>query len=836
MHSVKYVQKRGSRGQQPLDEEKIRRRILQQAMKLDQNLDAAKAMTEDLMKVVPRGLVNAMHTAQIDTYAAEEAAGLSSQHYLWDDLAARLSISNLHKETDHKTYLELAEKLYAHIHPKTGKAAPLVSQELLAMARKHREAIEEAIDYERDYLLSYFGFKTMCRAYLLRINGRIMERPQDMWMRVSLGIWAGDDNIKEALQTYHMMSRLHCTHATPTLFNAGTCTPQCSSCFLLTMDDDSIEGIYQTITRCARISKLAGGIGVNISNIRAAGSYIKGTNGTSNGLAPMLRVLEATARYVDQGGGKRKGSFAVYLEPWHADLFEWLEQGLNTGPDEDRARDLFYGLWIPDLFMERLNENGVWSLMDPAAMPKDGKLYDFWGDEFKELYLRYENDANILVKQVPAQDIWWRIFSVKSQKGMPYIMWKDACNRKSNHQHLGTIRGSNLCTEIVEFTKEGEEDAVCNLASWSAPVHAKVTRSKDGRRVVAWTYDFDALQQVIRQLVRNCNRVIEINRYPTEQGKKSNLLHLPIGIGTQGLADLFLKLQLPFDSPEAAKLNRDIAETVYYAAVTESIALAEKHGPHPSYPGSPMSKGVLQFDMWEDFDHSTLIYDWDKVRADLAKSGVRNSLLIANMPTTSTSQMLRNNQSIEPFTAFFRVRKTLAGEFQVPCEQLIKELEARDAWDDRNINQLLSDMGSVLNLHGLEPEMKAVYKTAYELSQRVAVIDMSLGRAPFIDQAESRNYWMESPEYGKFCSFHNYSWSKGEKNGSYYSRWRNRIRAKDISTNVSKLQSSKKKREEVKSSFGVGMAHPYSVDNSNSVQEEGAVCNRDDEECLVCGS
>ena len=702
---------------------------------------------------VVAGLHDGVHTAELDTLAAETAAYMSTAHPDYETLAARIAVSNLHKETS-DSFFDVTTRLHSYINPKNGRPASLIAEDVYALIVAHAGEIQTKIRDDRDFEYSYFGFKTLCRSYLLRLHGKIVERPQHMLMRVALGIHKSDLN--SVFHTYDLMSRRVFTHASPTMFNAGTPTPQCSSCFLLTMVDDSIEGIYETLSRCAAISKTAGGIGLNVHNVRAAGSYIAGTNGTSNGLAPMLQVFNATARYVDQGGGKRKGAFAIYIEPWHADIFDILELKKNTGgSDETRARDLFYGLWIPDLFMKRVQEKGTWSLMCPDECPG---LCDVYGSEFEALYTRYEQEGRAK-KTVDAQRLWFAILESQIESGTPYMLYKDACNHKSNQKNLGTIRGSNLCTEVVQFTSP-EEVAVCNLASVSLP--ACITQ--DGR------FDHDFLCSVIETMTRNLNRVIEINHYPVPAARLSNMRHRPIGLGVQGLADVYFILRMPFDSPQAAQLNKDIFETIYYAACKASCELARIHGPYETYAGSPASKGLLQFDLWNVQPSVNSRWNWAALKADIALYGLRNSLLVAPMPTASTSQILGNTECFEPMSSAISSRTTIAGTFTMINHHLVRELQALNLWTPELKNAIVAAGGSVQGLN-VPADIKAIFKTVWEIKQRV-LVDMAIDRAVYIDQSQSFNVHMADATFPKLSSLHFHAWSRGSKMSSYYIRTR----------------------------------------------------------------
>jgi ribonucleoside-diphosphate reductase alpha chain len=640
-----------------------------------------------------------------------------------------------------------------YVSPDNNQPAPLVSDELIGLVRKHQASLHNAIDYKRDFHYDYFGFKTLEKSYLARLGTRIVERPQHMLMRVALGVH-GDD-IDNVLKTYDYLSRGWFIHATPTLFNAGTARPQMSSCFLLAMKDDSIEGIYETLRQTALISKSAGGIGVSVHNIRASGSHIKGTNGTSNGLVPMLRVYNDTARYVDQGGGKRKGAFAIYLEPWHADIVEFLQLKKSHGKEELRARDLFYGLWIPDLFMKRVEANTDWSLFCPAEAPG---LHEVWGEEFETLYTKYEAEGRAR-RSIKAQELWFSIIDSQIETGTPYMLYKDACNRKSNQQNLGTIKSSNLCTEIIEYTC-ADEAAVCNLASIALPKYVNADLH---------SFDHDKLFEVVYHVTGNLNKIIDRNFYPVPETERSNKRHRPIGIGVQGLADVFLKLRFPFESAQAIQTNKDIFETIYFAALTRSKDLAKEHGPYSTFKGSPASNGILQYDMWGVTPSDR--WDWAGLKAEIAAHGLRNSLLIAPMPTASTSQILGNNEAFEPYTTNIYTRRVLAGEFCVINQHLLSDLMTLGLWTQDIKNHIIAENGSIQGISEIPSELKELYKTVWEIKQRT-LIDMSADRGAFIDQSQSFNVFMAQPNAAKLTSMHFYAWKKGLKTGMYYLRTR----------------------------------------------------------------
>lgn len=665
-------------------------------------------------------------------------------------LAARIAVSNLHKQTK-KQFSAVVQDLYNYVNPKNGKHSPMISDYTYKVIMDHADELNSAIVYDRDFNYQYFGFKTLERSYLLKIDKKVWERPQHMLMRVAVGIH-GDD-IERVIETYDLMSMKMFTHASPTLFNAGTPQAQMSSCFLIDMKEDSIDGIYDTLKTCAMISKNAGGIGLNVHKIRATGSYIAGTNGTSNGLVPMLRVFDNTARYVDQGGNKRPGAFAIYIEPWHADVFDFLNLRKNHGKEEVRARDLFYALWTPDLFMKRVEKNQDWTLFCPNEAPG---LSDCYGEEFEALFERYEKEGRGR-ETIKAQKLWYAILEAQTETGNPFMLYKDACNKKSNQKNLGTIKSSNLCTEIVEYTAP-DEVAVCNLASLALPAYVDQANGE---------YDFGKLHETVQVVTRNLNKIININYYPVPEAKKSNFRHRPIGLGVQGLADAFLALRLPFESPEARQLNIQIFETIYHAALTASCQLAKELGTYETYEGSPISQGQLQYDMWGVTP--TDLWDWDSLKADIAKYGVRNSLLVAPMPTASTSQILGNNECFEPYTSNIYSRRVLAGEFQVVNPWLLKDLVELGLWSDNMKNRIIADGGSIQNVPNIPADLKSLYKTVWEISQRT-IIQMAADRGAFIDQSQSLNIHIKEPTMGKITSMHFAGWKLGLKTGMYYLR------------------------------------------------------------------
>jgi len=702
----------------------------------------------DVAKKVIEGIYNGVPTTELDNLAAETAASLTTKHPDYALLASRIAVSNLHKNTI-KSFSETMEKLYNYTDKGSGKRLPLIADDVHEIIQANAELLDSTIIYDRDFGFDYFGFKTLEKSYLLKLDGKIAERPQHMYMRVAIGIHKND--IDSAIKTYNLMSERWFTHATPTLFNAGTPKPQMSSCFLLTMKEDSIEGIYDTLKQTARISQSAGGIGLAIHNVRATGSYIGGTNGTSNGIIPMLRVFNDTARYVDQGGGKRKGAFAVYLEPWHADVFEFLDLRKNHGKEEMRARDLFYALWISDLFMKRVEEDGQWSLFCPNEAPG---LSECWGAEFEALYTGYEA-AGKARKTIKAQELWFAIIESQIETGTPYMLYKDAANSKSNQQNLGTIKSSNLCTEIMEYTSP-DEVAVCNLASLALP-----------RFVINGTFDQDKLFEVTYQVAKNLNKIIDNNYYPIIEAERSNFRHRPIGLGIQGLADVFILLRLPFESDLAKMLNKNIFETIYFAALTASKDLAKEEGAYETFKGSPLSKGILQFDMWGVQPSER--WDWEGLRKEVMEHGVRNSLLVAPMPTASTSQILGNNECFEPYTSNIYTRRVLSGEFVVVNKHLLKDLVQLGLWTNDMKNRIIAANGSVQNIQGIPQDIKDLYKTVWEIKQR-NLIDMAADRGAYICQSQSLNLFVDSPTPSKLTSMHFYAWKKGLKTGMYYLR------------------------------------------------------------------
>jgi len=784
-----YVIKRDGR-KEPIKFDKITARIAKMCYGLD------PLVTPEIvaMKVI-EGIYDGVHTTALDNLAAEVAAAKTIDHPDYALLASRIAVSNMHKETK-KVFSEVVDDLYNYVDPKTNLRASLIADDVYEAVQQNKELLDSSIIYDRDFRYDYFGFKTLTRSYLLKINGEIAERPQHMLMRVAVGIHKND--VASAIKTYNLMSEGWFTHATPTLFNAGTPKPQMSSCFLLTMKEDSISGIYDTLKSCAQISQSAGGIGLAIHDIRATGSYIKGTNGTSNGIVPMLRVFNDTARYVDQGGGKRKGSFAMYMEPWHADVFDFLDLKKNHGKEEQRARDLFYALWIPDLFMKRVEANEEWTLMCPHECPG---LSEAYGEAFEALYTKYETEGKGR-KTIKAQDLWFKILESQIETGTPYMLYKDAANNKSNQKNLGTIKSSNLCTEIIEYTAP-DEIAVCNLASIAIPKFV----TEEG------TFDHDKLFEVTYQATKNLNKIIDENYYPVEEARNSNLRHRPIGLGIQGLADAFIMMRYPFESEEAKALNREVFETIYFAAMTASKDLAMEYGPYSTYEGSPVSQGIFQFDMWGVTP--TDRWEWDILKEEVKKNGVRNSLLLAPMPTASTAQILGNNECFEPYTSNIYTRRVLSGEFIVVNKFLLKDLVRLGLWSPEMRQKLMASNGSVQNIQEIPQEIKDLYKTAWEISQK-AVIDQAADRGAYICQSQSLNIFMENANFGKLTSMHFYGWKKGLKTGMYYLRTKAATDA--IKFTVDKSVVSQKVEEDTKSAEENQAAIACSLDNPDSCE------------------
>ncbi len=799
---MSYVLKRNGK-QEAVKFDKVTARI----QKLSYGLSPLVNVIDVAQKTI-EGIYAGVPTSELDNLAAETAASLTIVHPDYAILASRIAVSNLHKNTT-KSFSETMRNLHGYCDPITGKSMPLLADDVMQVIEEHADILDSTIIYDRDYSFDYFGFKTLEKSYLLKLNGKIAERPQHMFMRVAVGIHK--NNIEEVLKTYDLMSERWFTHATPTLFNAGTPKPQMSSCFLLTMKEDSIDGIYDTLKQTAKISQSAGGIGLAIHDIRATGSYIGGTNGTSNGIIPMLRVFNDTARYVDQGGGKRKGAFAVYLEPWHADVFDFLDLRKNHGKEELRARDLFYALWIPDLFMKRVEENGTWSLFCPNETPG---LSDCWGKEFEKLYEKYEAEGKAR-RTIQAQELWFAILDAQIETGTPYMLYKDAANSKSNQQNLGTIKSSNLCTEIIEYTSP-DEVAVCNLASLALP-----------RFVNEGRFDFDKLYEVTYQVTKNLNRIIDDNYYPVPEAETSNLRHRPIGLGVQGLADVFILLRLPFESDMAKMLNKNIFETIYFAAMTASKDLAKIEGAYETFEGSPLSKGIFQFDMWGV--QPTDRHDWENLRSEVLEYGVRNSLLVAPMPTASTSQILGNNECFEPYTSNIYTRRVLSGEFIIVNKHLLRDLVQLGLWNNTMKNKIIAANGSIQNIAEIPADIKELYKTVWEIKQR-SIIDMAADRGAYICQSQSLNIFIDSPTASKLTSMHFYAWKKGLKTGMYYLRTQAATQAvqftvqkqgsEDIVPIVPTLEENSAAQNET---------------DIDSTPAEGFTCSMEDG-CLSCGS
>ncbi len=796
-------------------------KITARIRKLNYGLNPLVDPVRVAMRVI-EGLYDGVTTSELDNLAAEIAATMTTTHPDYAKLAARISVSNLHKNTK-KSFSETMEDLYNYINPRTGKKAPLLSDEVYKIIKKNADKLDSSIIYNRDFGYDFFGFKTLERSYLLKLNGKIVERPQHMLMRVSIGIHL--DDIESALETYELMSKRYFTHATPTLFNSGTPKPQMSSCFLLTMKEDSIDGIYDTLKQTAKISQSAGGIGLSIHNVRATGSYIAGTNGTSNGIVPMLRVFNDTARYVDQGGGKRKGSFAIYVEPWHADIFDFLELKKNHGKEEMRARDLFYAMWTPDLFMKRVEEDSNWTLMCPNECPD---LYNLHGDEFDELYQKYESEGRGR-KTIKARELWEKILESQIETGTPYMLYKDSANRKSNQKNLGTIRSSNLCTEILEYTSS-DEVAVCNLASIALPMFVK-----DG------DFDHKSLFDVTVRVTKNLNRVIDRNFYPVKEAENSNFRHRPVGLGVQGLADTFIMLRLPFTSDKAKELNQEIFETLYFAAVTASVDEAKKDGVYQTYKGSPISKGEFQHNLWgiKDEDLSGR-WDWSGLRKKVKKHGVRNSLLVAPMPTASTSQILGNNECFEPYTSNIYTRRVLSGEFIVVNKHLLEDLVKLGLWNEEMKQELMRNNGSIQNIETIPENIKELYRTVWEMSMK-DIIDMSRHRGYFIDQSQSLNLFMEGATMAKLTSMHFYGWKSGLKTGMYYLRTKSAVDAiKFTLDNKSKENTSKvevatnSKTTQSKNESTPIPVEPLSPQELKQMLSQAK--DSEDDDCLMCGS
>lgn len=798
-----YVVKRDGK-KEPVMFDKITARVRKLCYGLNDLVDPIKVA----MRVI-EGVYDGVSTSELDNLAAEIAATLTTTHPDYAKVAARIAVSNLHKNTK-KSFSETMTDLHTYVNPRTGKKASMIAEDVYKIIMENSDKLDSTIIYNRDFGYDFFGFKTLERSYLLKINGKIVERPQHMLMRVSVGIHKED--IDAAIETYELMSKRFFTHATPTLFNAGTPKPQMSSCFLLQMQEDSIEGIYDTLKQTAKISQSAGGIGLSIHNIRATGSYIRGTNGTSNGIVPMLKVYNDTARYVDQGGGKRKGSFAVYLEPWHADVFQFLDLKKNHGKEEMRARDLFFAMWIPDLFMKRVEEDGKWTLMCPNECPH---LFDTYGDEFEKLYTGYEKVGKGR-KTIKARELWGKIMEAQIETGNPYMLYKDAANRKTNHKNLGTIRSSNLCTEIMEYTAK-DEVAVCNLASIAIPMY--ISENAEGKKF----FDHKKLFKVTKKITKNLDTVIDQNYYPVKEAKNSNFRHRPIGIGIQGLADAFIMLRMPFTSDEAKELNQEIFETIYFAALTASMELAKEKEPYSTYKGSPISQGEFQFNMWNvSEDELSGRWDWKKLRKQILEQGVRNSLLVAPMPTASTSQILGNNEAFEPYTSNIYTRRVLSGEFIVVNKHLLEDLVELGLWNNDMKEEIMRANGSVQEIERIPQNLKDLYKTVWEMSMK-DIIDMSRQRGYFIDQSQSLNLFMQDPDFGKLTSMHFYGWKSGLKTGMYYLRTKSAVNA--IQFTISK------KKEELPAE-----AVEEQPLTGNELKEMILKSRENPDDCEMCGS
>ncbi|MEL4457007.1 ribonucleoside-diphosphate reductase subunit alpha [Lutimonas vermicola] len=798
-----YVVKRDGK-REPVMFDKITARVRKLCYGLNDLVDPIKIS----MRVI-EGIYDGVTTSELDNLAAEIAATLTTTHPDFAKVAARIAVSNLHKNTK-KSFSETMKDLHDYVNPRTGKKASMIAEDVYKIIEENADKLDSTIIYNRDFGYDFFGFKTLERSYLLKINGQIVERPQHMLMRVSVGIHK--DDLDAAVETYELMSKRYFTHATPTLFNAGTPKPQMSSCFLLQMQDDSIEGIYDTLRQTAKISQSAGGIGLSIHNVRATGSYIRGTNGTSNGIVPMLRVYNDTARYVDQGGGKRKGSFAVYLEPWHADVFQFLDLKKNHGKEEMRARDLFFAMWIPDLFMKRVEENAEWTLMCPNECPH---LFDTYGDEFEKLYTSYEKVGKGR-KTIKARELWEKILEAQIETGNPYMLYKDAVNRKSNHKNLGTIRSSNLCTEIMEYTAP-DEVAVCNLASIAIPMF--ISEGADGQKF----FDHKKLFKVTKKITRNLDTVIDQNFYPVPEAKNSNMRHRPVGIGIQGLADAFILLRLPFTSEEAKKLNQEIFETIYFGALTASMELAQEKEPYSTYKGSPISQGEFQFNMWNiGEDELSGRWEWKKLRESIMEHGVRNSLLVAPMPTASTSQILGNNEAFEPYTSNIYTRRVLSGEFIVVNKHLLEDLVNLGLWNNDMKEDIMRASGSIQHIESIPQDLKDLYKTVWEMSMK-DIIDMARHRGYFIDQSQSLNLFMQDADFSKLTSMHFYAWKSGLKTGMYYLRTKSAVNA---------IQFTVSKKSEA---LPAGAVEEQPL-TGEALKEMIIKSRENPDDCLMCGS
>ncbi len=807
----------GSR--EPVKLEKISSRIKKLTYGLNERVDPDVVSTK-----VVSGLYDGVSSTELDQLSAETAASMVTVHPDFGKLAARIAITALYKDVE-KDFSVIAKKLYDYINPKTGEKAGMISDEVYDVIQKYSEQLDGMIVHDRDFNFDYFGFMTLRKSYLLKINDMPAETPQHLYMRVAVGIWR--DNLEMVQKTYDMLSQGLFTHATPTLFNASTNRPQLSSCFLLDIDSDSIPGIYKTLSDCALISQSAGGIGINIHKIRAKGSYIKGTNGYSNGIIPMLKVFNETARYVDQGGGKRKGSIAVYLEPWHGDIFDFLDLRKNQGKEELRARDLFLAMWIPDLFMKRVEADGLWSLFSPDQVPGLIDAYDSPDHKaFTELFEKYEAEGKAL-KTIKARELWEKILDSQVETGTPYMLYKDSCNYKSNQKNLGTIKSSNLCTEIIEYTDKNET-AVCNLASIALPKYVVIptgkVREKDKK---LRKYDFKFLYDVVYQATVNLNQVIDVNYYPTPETKASNLKHRPIGLGVQGLADTFVMMGIPFESEEARKLNQDIFETIYFAALTASKDLAKQYGSYASFEGSPASQGLLQYNLWGLTENDLSgMWDFATLKEEIKEFGLRNSLLVAPMPTASTAQILGNNECFEPFTTNLYKRNTLSGEYAVINKHLVEDLVNLGIWSDNVRLKLFNENGSVQNIPEIPTDIKEVYKTVWEMKGK-SLLEMARDRSYFIDQSQSLNMFMAEPTPSKLSSAHMYGWKLGLKTGMYY------LRVKP------KAQALKGLGIDLSSASIVEIEKPKEVEQMKDFDPNefsAKVCSLDNPDCESCGA
>lgn len=786
-------------------------RITEKVTRLSEGLDRKYIDPDLITKKTIEGFYDGITTRELDELTAEIAASMATVHPDYSLLAGRILVARLHQETSDR-FSEAMTALYDYVDQATGENASMIAEDVYRMVQENAETLDAAIDHQADYSYDYFGFKTLEKSYLLRKNGKVVERPQYLLMRVAVGIHK--ENLEKVLETYRLLAEKYYTHASPTLFNAGTRKAQMSSCFLVAMKDDSLDAIYETLKECALISKSGAGLGLHIHNIRSKGTYIKGTNGRSNGIIPMLRVYNETARYVDQGGGKRKGAFAVYLEPWHAEIFEFLDLRKNHGKEEMRARDIFTALWIPDLFMKRVKENGQWPLFSPNEVPG---LTDSHSEKFEELFLQYEA-AGKARRVVPAQELWFAILQSQIETGTPFMMYKDSANRKSNQQNLGTIKSSNLCTEIVEYSSP-DETAVCNLASIALP-----------RFLINDQFDHQKLFDVTYKIVESLNRVIDGNYYPTEPTRNSNLKHRPIGLGVQGLADLLIMLRYPFESSVAKKLNREIFETIYYAAMKSSVDLARREGAYESFVGSPLSRGKFQFDFWGVQPSGR--WDFESLRQEVMQYGARNSLLLAPMPTASTSQILGNNECFEPYTSNIYSRRTLSGEFVVVNKHLIRDLIALGLWNEEMKQRIILADGSVQGIAEIPADLRELYKTAWEMKMR-NIIEMAADRGAFICQSQSLNLFVAEPNFAKLSSMHFHAWERGLKTGMYYLRTRAAAAAQKF-TIQQHAGLADRGAPVAATALAAGSA---GVNLMTETAKDQIACSLEDpENCLACGS